>query len=419
MKKISFLFFLLAIISVIGFSTLAINRWRTAQYTPKRISTEILTPRLTPTTPPSSTTYKNTEQHTLPSRSWLSVAETLVKDKKISPPEAARLYAYVSTVYYEILRTTQDQELANAATKSIMLRMYPANTIDTYIEKVFGEYFNPNAYQYLYTNPTSPSLNLTTSTLSFLPSANRNALEWLEKIFIRERTDGFYNSSTVRIPNNSWRPLEPLQTPHAGSWQRWLMASTTDFAVPSPPASGSAAYQEESKKLASTTNNRTSEQEQAIQLWLGEKNQITLSGQWQDILWEAFQKTKLDADQSPDLTFAHRQKILAQSLADTYSIVWQIKFTYWRASPAMTIPNLKILAPTHSPSYVSEDAAVAATAQIILSTWYPERAHEFEKHAVTIRDATIQSGKQFELDANAGFALGKKIGVAVEASTQK
>jgi plasmid maintenance system antidote protein VapI len=347
------------------------------------------------------------------------IAGEVVKNQKISAPEAARLYAYIATTYYEMLRMTNDQDLTNAAAKSMLLRMYPKSNIDNYIKKIFNTHFNANAYQYLYTNPTSSSLNLTTSTLSFLPPANHNAFEWLEKIFTRERTDGFYASTSIHTPNNAWKNMLPLETPHAGSWEHWIVPSSVNFEIPTPPATGSATYRDETKKIIALTNGRTAEHIQIVQLWFGEKNQITLNGQWQDILWETKQKNSSETDPKADLMYAYKQMLLAQALADTHSIVWKIKYTYWRPTPLMVVPDLKILVATpHSPSYVSEDAATTAVAQKLLSIWFPEHSTDFEKKAKTLLDTTVWSGKCFELDTKAGFALGEKIGVNVESVLQ-
>jgi hypothetical protein len=417
MKKLLPLGILLLVIFIFG-SISIYQHLSSSAPLPQPVSKEILTPKIIITT---TSTSASSSGQIVPSRQWMTIAEHIVVIKKLPPPTAARLYAYTATVYYEVLSLTHDQEFANAATKSLLMHMYPDTPIDQEVIRTFKNNFNPTAYQYLYATQT-PTLNIPTSTLNFLDPSHRTALEWLEKLFLRERSDGFYKPEKTRIPSGeNWKNLSPLVTPEAGTWQRWIISSTTNFSTPSPPASGSKPYQDEVQKLLTLTAGRTSEQEELIQKWLTSDDTVTASGLWQDTLWQAAKPLSSSTiNEAIDLTYASKQKILAQGLADTYNIVWQIKFTYWRARPTMITSHLATFIPTpHSPSYLSEDVAVARTAAELLRTWFPDQQEFFLRNATQIREAVILAGINFELDSKEGFVLGQKIGEEMVKITQK
>lgn len=394
----------------IGYGSMLMNSWRANHYTAQPVRPEILTPKITPPSPTST----SASVELLPSRTWLRIAEQIVKNQKLHPTEAARLYAYIATTYYETLRLTQDQEFANAATKSLLQRMYPPTASDALISKMWGENFNPTAYQYLYTNPASSTVSIPENTLRILSPTQRSAVEWLQKMIERERTDGFYSSQKEPVPKIGGWNATILVTPHAGDWQRWIIPGTMNFKTPLPPTSGSPAYREQIEKLKTVTAARTSEQQIHIQTWSGTQGTITVTGIWQEVLWELFQKTASNTDGTADLGYAYQQKILAQGLADVLSENWKIKHTYWRARPFMIIPGFSSFSPTpHSPSYPGEHAGVAAAASRLLKHWYPQEQTELLEKARIARDSTVWSGTQFMIDTQAGFELGEKMGAEI------
>jgi hypothetical protein len=405
MKKIILLISLLGIIIIIGSVSVAINSWRSAPYSTEPIHKEILLPKIiTATTSPALPTTETL----LPSRLWMLVAEDVVKKNNLPPPSAARVYAYTATAYADTLEASHDPEFANAATKSILLHLYPLISLDTSIQELFGNKFSSTAYSYLYTDTSTSSLSVPTSTLLFLDSDHQLALQKLTSLFQHTLTDGFSAPFTDTVPATKWR-VANLVTPNAGKWQRWILDPKVDFSTPLPPASGSKTYKDEIEKLKNSTAQRTLEQENMIRTWLTSSS--TQSGVWQDILWQYFSHTA-STDMETDLKYAHEQKLLAQGLADTYSSVWQIKYTYWRARPVMVIPKFTSFIPTpNSPTYVSEDAAVAHTAALLINTWFPEHQTELIHTSEIIRDSSVWSGVAFELDSREGFNLGEKVAV--------
>ncbi len=329
-------------------------------------------------------------QRPVPSRQVIEYIESIVKDVKPTPPEAARVYAYVASSYSLTLEKS-DQSNALLASQKMINDLYPDRLLQTH-----------QAIQKIY----SASNIKETAQLS---DPAKQALTRLEE---RTKTDGFSLQWDGEIPTGSgkWyvennkQPLAPM----AGQWKRWVVSG--NFAVPIPPQYGSAADTQELGIVQAAVQGRTAAEVDKINFWGGIPGTETPAGIWQNQFYKTA-KDELPFDlKKRDAIYANTQTVLAQTLADAFMECWKIKYTYWTARPSMRIPNLDKAMPNPAfPSYLSGHSTVSKAAAEVLAIMVPDKAAIWRQMAIDARDSRLVAGIHFQIDNTEGFNLGDKI----------
>lgn len=140
-------------------------------------------------------TYTDTN---LQSRKWMEYSMDLIRKNKPTPPESARFYAYVSTVFNETLIKTHYINLASDSTRQIINQIYPQDADQT---------------------------NLMSKNISSKSSINQNTDSKLilDSYINRIKTDGHDLIWDGKIPtgNGIWKKttIDPF-SPRAGEWKR-------------------------------------------------------------------------------------------------------------------------------------------------------------------------------------------------------
>jgi hypothetical protein len=105
---------------------------------------------------------------------------------------------------------------------------------------------------------------------------------------------------------------------------------------------------------------------------------------------------------------------LAQGIADSFIKSWQIKYEHWTQRPSMRIPDLDLLMNDPPfPAYVSEYAAVSATAATILSSMYPDKKQTWTDVLTDTKNTRLMAGLQFDADNKMGEYVGTQIGLLI------
>ena len=323
--------------------------------------------------------YKNIdnskqENKKLIGREVMIYAEELVKEKKPAPTESARVYAYTTTAFYEILKET------NSIEKAKMSANY-------FAEKILGA----------------------TSTVNL---ENILEIKTFKTLTERLENDGYKNTVLgYDVPKGEsfWidrdnNPKTPF-TPTAGNWQRWAV-NGLDYKVPEPPKYNSVEYMKALEKVRDVSENRTPVQGAAINFWGGVPGTVQPSGIWQEVFFEKSKKYNLNEEE-----YAYSQMILAQTLADAFVECWKVKYTYWSKRPDMATSTIDVAMPNPPfPGYVSGHSTISAAAAIVLGELFPEDVEYYMKNAEEARDSRLWAGIHFEHDNKEGFELGLKIG---------
>ncbi len=322
------------------------------------------------------------------SRAWMEYAETIVKKTMPHPPESARFYAFVSSVYADILLATHDSVQASEATRQIVNQIYPDEKIVT--DKKLHQLTHKNTIQ-----------------------LNSHAQTILDAYKERELTDGQRDlqwDGVIPEGEGKWiktnkQPFSPM----AGQWQRWILPEDTDFGVPPPPAYNS---EEDARQLAivrDISTKRDAEWNKKIIFWQGIPGTESPAGIWQNVFYEQMKNANIS-----DEKYSQDQKILAQTIADGFLECWKVKYTYWTARPDMRIPGLITSMPDPAfPSYLSGHSTISAAAATVLGVLVPQKKSYWMTMAEEARDSRLYAGIHFEVDNTNGFALGKKIGTVV------
>lgn len=330
----------------------------------------------------------------LPSRRWLTFAMELVKLENFAPATAARFYAYVASAYADALAATGSAEQAGAATAAMLNTLAPQHR--TKIDTAAG-------------------------LLNHVVPLTAAAEEVLGRYLERAATDGagLAWDGTVPPSEHRWfaRGGKIDAGAMAGQWQTWLLAPNDSFAIPPPPEYGSMLDRLELEKVRYAVARRHAEDEEALYFWQGahgfEKgarhDNITPAGVWQNILFIEYGRQRVS-----DAEYAGIQKILAESLADSFTVAWRVKYQYWTQRPSMRIEDLPILFNDPPfPSYVSGHSAISATAATVLSALRPDQAETWRANADDAAHSRLLAGIHFDVDNRVGKELGDAIGKTI------
>jgi hypothetical protein len=315
------------------------------------------------------------------SRAIMSYAQDIVAQESPTPPQTARLYAYISSTFYDVYMVKKDTNSALYATKAVLDTLYPKHIDQT-----------QNVVQALTHNHMPPNLEgEEKQTLA-------RVLEWIS-------TDGSSLLYTGKTDSKAgWEEVSAdlLGSPMAGGWKRWIVDEKSDFQVPAPEPN---TYSEVTLSKKITKELSISQRNIAV-FWTNSKEKGGLAGIWQNRLYDEVESSKTTEEE-----YAKVQKNLAMGIADATLEAWKVKYQYW--TPRLDNPNEEIKQITKAPfypSYVSEAATIGATASTILGSYLSHKQDIFEQDARDARDSGLWAGVQLDRDNQAGYELGKKIG---------
>ncbi len=325
------------------------------------------------------------------SRQVMYVAEQVVKDIKPPPTTAALQYAYVAGAYHDAL-TADGQRWAWQVSLQILEMLYPDQTarINEEMEKI------------------AQANGISTVTADFSDEAHKVAIAYMDR-YKNDKHDLLWDGK-VPVGQGKWQkpsPVDPF-TPRAGEWQRWIVSKA--IIVPPPPIVGSAQDLQELEKVKQASASRNGEDVNKINFWGGAPGTESPGGIWQNQLYETV-KGDLPSDAAQaDKLYSELQKVLAQTISDSFMECWKVKYTYWTARPSMRIPGLvTAMKDPNFPSYVSGHSTISKASADVLGVMAPKYANEWQAMAVEARDSRLSAGIHYEVDNMAGFDLGTEV----------
>ena len=111
--------------------------------------------------------------------------------------------------------------------------------------------------------------------------------------------------------------------------------------------------------------------------------------------------------------------LLNVAIYDATIAAWDSKYAHNRPRPSELDPSIAAVLPNpRSPSYPSEHAVVAAAASTVLSYLFPDSAQSYTAMAREAAQSRLDAGIQFPSDTDAGFELGRQVGLKVIARAQ-
>lgn len=321
------------------------------------------------------------------SRQVMELAENLVsEDMTFSPPGAARTYASVSSLYYEVLFQTGDTQEAVIASVELLKRRYTEQSQQFKFDRFLT------------------SLNINSQQVLSTTTANLLETEWQ---YMNPQSENNIKKSYSDL--NKWKGenpngVESLQFPS------WIVDGDIAKTVPKPPSEVDEVFQKSLKSSEWLTSIRTPEQGAYINFWSGMHMSPGIAGIWQDRLHEVVKVYQLT-----DKEYAYAQMVLAQSLADTLTQVWKTKFTYLTKRPSAYSNKIVLsMADPNYPTYVSEYSATAYVSKEILSTMFPKGHEIWQRDFDSASQIGIWAGCAFPFDEEASLELGKQIFIDIQ-----
>jgi hypothetical protein len=215
-----------------------------------------------------------------------------------------------------------------------------------------------------------------------------------------EKWDG-----AIPTGEDKWTGSNP-DTPTAGNWKRWIVDGGSDYQVGVP--AGSFSINAEVNKVRQAVNARDIKWTAVINYWHAEVGTETIAGKWLNYLFQ------LTPEATSDLSYAKLQKTLSQAVADSLIETWDIKYSYWSTRPDQEFSNLnKAIKTPNSPGFISDSAAVSATAASILSEIFPAQKELLMQDKQAATNFALYAGIDFDSDIKAGVKLGDSIAAEV------
>jgi len=317
------------------------------------------------------------------SRKVMEETQMLVmEDMHSSPPEIAEIYAYVSTIYYNVLKNENSSQAAVVASTKFLNLIYPEQDQKYKIDK------------FLISLSIDPNYKLGTTTQEYLNQTLDTYTKNKENKYPYKRPLG----------KVYWSGESPLGI---DILDRQPMLIKKDYlsTIPPPPAEGSQEQKDALKELAYQTKIKSLEQGALINYWSGMHMTPGTSGVWQNRFYNVVVNYRLS-----DEEYAKDQMLLAQTIYDTYLEVWKIKYKYWTKRPSTYSKEitLEMIDPNY-PSYVSEYSAVSQSAYLLLSTLFPDGKNIWSQDFENASRIGAWAGCSFPYDETSGEELGQNI----------
>jgi membrane-associated phospholipid phosphatase len=195
--------------------------------------------------------------------------------------------------------------------------------------------------------------------------------------------------------------------PKVGQWKTWVLASSTEIQVPTPPAETSDQTKAELAELRQLQKERSPSANTAIQYY----NAVPATQRWHDL---AFTLARAAPPQSPNRQ-AYLAAILHTALHDAVIVTWAAKYQFNRKPPSQMAPDVTLVVPITGavpalePSYPSEHAALAGTAVGILTSFFPKEEANLKAMATELGQTRLLMGANYRSDIDSGFALGQAV----------
>jgi hypothetical protein len=316
-------------------------------------------------------TYASVPLH---SRGWMLYAMDIVRNKKPTPPESARFYAYVSEAYSSSLNNFES--------------------------------IDPNIYVVRVINAIYPDLKDTTLAVLQKFGVDRATLDAsynsISQLYLLGRigSDGFdadFDPSTQPVGSGFWKSDsdKPPFAPKAGTWARWVVQPHMwQSIVPEPIAYDSPEYKKQLEVVRTASSHRSALDSADINFWGGIPGTEAPAGIWQNRFFYETEEYGLS-----DKEYSYVQATLAKAIADSFMETWDVKYNYWTIRPSMVDPSIKTAMPNPNfPSYVSGHSTISRTAAEVLGVFFPDKKGKFLSDAEHARDSRLNAGIHFPMD---------------------
>jgi membrane-associated phospholipid phosphatase len=342
---------------------------------------------------------------------WNLVARQLVATDRVAPPQAARIYAYLSVAQHGAAFSSRRRVAEFAQGRVLVGRddVEPSmhGSIAAAAAAVLGHFFP--AHTPLLAHELEESLadrQAAGESIAALDAGAAIGHSIAERGLDRARTDGADAVWSGIVPPGPgvWNGVSP-QLPLWGQVTPWLMTSGSQFRAPPPPNIDSDAFRAALADVRSIAESRTPEQLEIARFWADGAGTYTPPGHWNEIAADLMREHGLS-----ELSTARVMAVMNMAMADAMIGCWDTKYTYWYPRPyqADTAINTPIGQPPH-PSYPSGHACASGAAAHVLGHVFPNDAARLAAMSVEACDSRVFAGIHYRFDAEAGMTIGAAV----------
>jgi hypothetical protein len=227
--------------------------------------------------------------------------------------------------------------------------------------------------------------------------------------------------------NPSIAPYVETNEENAGIWKTYILANSTEIAVPAPTATTSAAYQAELEALRAKMSDATADDIKAVHYW---GSNATL--RWHEIARELAADYNLAPNYNADGTYpvpdaanptayprfpfanppyaSRAFALLAVVQYDALVSCFRAKNEYKRQAPYLGDTGIEPQLPANDlPSYPSEDAVIAAASREVLKFLFPGEIDYLDGRSTEHKNTRLWGGMNVQSDIDAGDSLGAAV----------
>ena len=227
-----------------------------------------------------------------------------------------------------------------------------------------------------------------------------------EQVIARARADGSDAVFNGVIPTGPcmWTGVNPGNV-MAAQWKPFLLSSPSEFRSPPPPGCQSAEVQAQMADVRGFPRGLNAAS-------------FATNGKaffWQTpeglLPWPFIYLNRLVLEDKLDPPAAARSyALVGLALYDSWIASQDGKFTYWYLRPAQLDPTLVPLFPAPNfPAYPSNHSTISAATSEMIAYLFPRDAGAVRARAKEAGDSRIWAGIHYEMDNQAGVALGQSV----------
>ena len=341
---------------------------------------------------------------------WNRTARDFVRSDGLSPPRAARVYAYLSVAQHRALiavRRHSRWRVAEAE-EGLLNRRAISTASKVVLESLFPRQLGKlvEAYNELearwYSGERQPD--------EFLDNlADMLGQRAASSVLHRAEHDGAASQKPFTLPQavGIWRSLSgsPPVEPMWGEVRPLGIASTDDISPEKPPKVNSAEFRKALEVVKRMASNAGREELSSVLEWADGPGTTTPPGHWNAIAEGMADRYNLDEDRTVEL-FA----LLNIALFDASIVCWRVKYRYLYPRPSQIDPTLPThLAVPNFPSFTSGHATFSSAASTILAFFLPAESDELDQLASSAALSRVYAGIHYPFDTEVGSRQGRAI----------
>lgn len=184
-----------------------------------------------------------------------------------------------------------------------------------------------------------------------------------------------------------------------GSIAPWYLERCDQFRCPKPDLS-EANLKKEVQAVKTYMAKLDQQKIDAIQYWADKAS------------WEDIAENYMNENQTPLKKRLEVRAVLLTALSDASGATFDSKYTYWVKRPHQIDSAINPIIPTpNHPSYPSAHSAVGKAAAVVLSSYFPENASNWDKMAQEAGASRLWAGVHYPMDHKEGVQLGERVGL--------